>query len=180
MYKVIDYEFRKHKSLALKCLLVTLPVLFILIFFSIYGSNFIKNIPFFIPHFFSKPANLSYHHSMIRNFSLDNQAEVAYVKMLVIRDHLKKLPDQTDCGYPSEKIFDSNYKKRRMTRIVKGTESIPHNYPWMASLKHFKDNFVREHFCAGSLIFDKYILTAAHCLTGMDIHNFVVVLGIIL
>lgn len=115
---------------------------------------------------------------MIRNFSLDNGAEFSHVKMLVIRDNLKALPDQSDCGYPSEHTFVNANSKRRRARIVKGTEAIPHNYPWMASLKHFKENTVREHFCAGSLVFDKYILTAAHCLTGMDTNNFVVVLGI--
>jgi secreted trypsin-like serine protease len=48
----------------------------------------------------------------------------------------------------------------------------------MASLKHFKGDQVMDHFCAGSLIYENYILTAAHCVYGLKAENFVVVLGL--
>lgn len=52
------------------------------------------------------------------------------------------------------------------------------SFPWMASLKHFKADQVQDHFCAGSLIYENYVLTAAHCVYGLRVENFVVVLGL--
>ena len=48
----------------------------------------------------------------------------------------------------------------------------------MASIKHYKNNIVNDHFCAGTLIFDIYVLTAAHCVFGLKMENFVVVFGL--
>ena len=52
-----------------------------------------------------------------------------------------------DCGMPGPN-----------SRIVGGEEATPHQYPWMAAL--FIDD---KWFCGGSLITDRHILTAAHC-----------------
>ncbi|KAK7071313.1 hypothetical protein SK128_028297 [Halocaridina rubra] len=44
-------------------------------------------------------------------------------------------------------------------RIVGGSVVSPeHKYPWMVSLRQ-----QNSHFCGGSLINDRYVLTAAHC-----------------
>ena len=46
-------------------------------------------------------------------------------------------------------------------RIVGGQDASPGSSPWMVSFND-EDGL----FCAGSLITDKYVLTAAHCVTG--------------
>jgi len=46
-------------------------------------------------------------------------------------------------------------------KIVGGSESAPHKYPWMAAL--FVDD---QWFCGGTLISDEWVLTAAHCADG--------------
>ncbi|CAF0794334.1 unnamed protein product [Adineta steineri] len=45
-------------------------------------------------------------------------------------------------------------------RIVGGIESIPHSWPWIVSIRLASTN---SPFCGGSLITDRYVLTAAHC-----------------
>ena len=46
-------------------------------------------------------------------------------------------------------------------RIIGGREVQPHKYNFAARLKFFVDN--KPNACGGSLISEKWILTAAHC-----------------
>ncbi|WP_448547051.1 serine protease [Thalassotalea fusca] len=52
-------------------------------------------------------------------------------------------------------------------RIVGGEESNPHSRPYQVSLQSMSG----EHFCGGSIIGDDLVLTAAHCLDGVDGNN---------
>ncbi|VVC33677.1 Serine proteases, trypsin family, serine active site,Peptidase S1, PA clan,Serine proteases, trypsin [Cinara cedri] len=47
------------------------------------------------------------------------------------------------------------------TKIVGGDPSGVHEYPWMVRLSYFN-----QFYCGGSLINDRYVLTAAHCVKG--------------
>ena len=66
---------------------------------------------------------------------------------LVISNNILILPN-TACGTIN-----------RSTRIVGGQEAEANEYPYMVALDY---GFGRP-FCGGSLINDRYILTAAHC-----------------
>merc|ERR1712244_105967 len=59
--------------------------------------------------------------------------------------------------------------------IVNGVEAIPHEFPFMAALMNRN-----RQFCGGSLIDERHILTAAHCVAHMskyDVQNLRVRLG---
>ncbi|UJR25226.1 hypothetical protein I4U23_006578 [Adineta vaga] len=57
-------------------------------------------------------------------------------------------------------------------RIVGGVEAIPHSWPWIVSLR------IRDHFCGGTLIDSRHVLTAAHCLIGAYPNSLRVVAGL--
>ena len=59
-----------------------------------------------------------------------------------------------------------------MQRIVGGFESVPHSWPWIVSLR------VRDHFCGGTLIDARHVLTAAHCVTRSSTSTLRVVAGL--
>nr|XP_056718318.1 chymotrypsinogen A-like [Euleptes europaea] len=70
-----------------------------------------------------------------------------------------------NCGVPAIEPVISGY-----TRIVNGEEAVPGSWPWQVSLQEQSG----WHFCGGSLVSDRWVVTAAHC--GVTKSN-VVVLG---
>nr|XP_018671090.1 coagulation factor XI-like [Ciona intestinalis] len=65
------------------------------------------------------------------------------------------------------------------SRIVGGSEASKGEWPWQALLMRVGINNVRFALCGGTLIGDKWILTAAHCTVGLDASNLQVGLGVL-
>jgi secreted trypsin-like serine protease len=45
------------------------------------------------------------------------------------------------------------------SRIINGTKTTPHKYPWMAAMFQYNNRY----HCQGSVVTRKHILSAAHC-----------------
>lgn len=48
-------------------------------------------------------------------------------------------------------------------RVVGGDTATPHQFPWQVSLQRSG-----KHLCGGSILNDKWVLTAAHCISGTE------------
>merc|ERR1711936_831266 len=88
-----------------------------------------------------------------------------------------------NCGFrnvrPEVTLYDQPTATQKffaaMPYIVNGYEAIKHEYPFMAALMNRN-----RQFCGGSLIDEKHVLTAAHCVAHMskfDVQNLRVRLG---
>ncbi|KAF5298244.1 hypothetical protein FQR65_LT09755 [Abscondita terminalis] len=92
------------------------------------------------------------------------------VDQSVILSHFntKSLPDRTVCGLEKES-----------KRVIGGTVAELDEFPWMAALE-YKSKLTGENSgirCGGSLINNRYILTAAHCILDKEFQLISVSLG---
>ncbi|HEX6288376.1 MAG TPA: serine protease [Herpetosiphonaceae bacterium] len=81
--------------------------------------------------------------------------------------HAAAQPPDPSSNHPTPPSSD-----RPGTEIVGGTEAVPGAWPWTAELR-----LNGGHWCGGSLIAPRWIVTAAHCVYGKSAIQFTVVLG---
>ncbi|XP_044016675.1 trypsin-1-like [Aphidius gifuensis] len=60
------------------------------------------------------------------------------------------------------------------TKIINGVDSKPGEIPYQVSLQMIGNSF---HFCGGSVLNQKYVITAAHCVVGQNALSIKVVAG---
>ncbi|CAF1110839.1 unnamed protein product, partial [Brachionus calyciflorus] len=72
---------------------------------------------------------------------------------------LKKYKIETDCGIQTIK---PNLK------IVNGQQVVPYSWPWSVPILYLNVNKTLRYICTGTIISEKFILTAAHCF-GYDL-----------
>lgn len=72
------------------------------------------------------------------------------------RAHAPRIPLPSSCGRPVG------------SRIVGGMEAAEHRWPWAVSLR----SYLKGHFCGGSVISARHVLTAAHCVSLFSVLPF--------
>lgn len=77
-----------------------------------------------------------------------------------------RLVQLEDLKFPKECGFTPMYPREQ---IVGGKPVEPNEYIWLANLRYRNESVYR--FCAGSVINSRYVLTAAHCVTGDSVRE---------
>lgn len=96
------------------------------------------------------------------------------IGILIFLSEIFHLTDQANCGVPAIKpiVYGKTYSK-----IINGQKAIEGSWPWIVSLRVIMKNGSFSHNCGGSLIDTDLVLTAAHCINGLTIRQFIVVVG---
>ena len=87
-----------------------------------------------------------------------------------------KLPKQDkNCGISNTK------PNLEDLRIINGVNAVPNSWPWIVSIQSYSKELKKfDHICGGSIIYSKFILTAAHCVNSADntTNNTQIVVGV--
>jgi secreted trypsin-like serine protease len=84
------------------------------------------------------------------------------------------IPSWTSATCGKSKYPDAGDMNLPAGFIVGGEEARSNEFPWQVSLRRKATN---GHFCGGSIISNRWILTAAHCVDGEDPTRLAVVVG---
>ena len=83
-----------------------------------------------------------------------------FKSIIILFIFFKGLACSQKCGVPVvTPLTDSSPK------IINGTVANPDSWPWMVSLRRSSNG---KHFCGGSILDSKTILTAAHCVDWIN------------
>lgn len=80
---------------------------------------------------------------------------------------------QSSCGQTE---IEPSINGSALNRIINGVDSVANSWPWIVSLR--RSSKISSHYCAGSLIYENVVLTAAHCVDTFDANEIVIYAGI--
>ncbi|XP_052840857.1 spaetzle-processing enzyme-like isoform X2 [Drosophila gunungcola] len=74
------------------------------------------------------------------------------------------------CPQPGDKLPNREFcgQRKANLRILNGIDTEPNEFPWMTLLM-YQNSTNLVHLCGGSLINNRYVLTAAHCVDKNDL-----------
>lgn len=72
----------------------------------------------------------------------------------------------------------ASYADGYETKIIGGSDATPHEYPWAVQIRtRGVSDWRQNHRCGGALLSSRVVVTAAHCLYGVNASQLQVVLG---
>jgi len=86
------------------------------------------------------------------------------IAILTQLGHSQNLPKPGECGVPA-------IKPKATSRIVNGEAATPHSRPYQGLLIVFNAAGVPQSYCGCSFVKTTHILTAAHCVQGIEAKN---------
>lgn len=89
------------------------------------------------------------------------------------RFNFQSVYPQNSCGKPQ---VEPNINGSALNRIINGVDAVPNSWPWTVSLRLASK--YTSHYCAGTLIYENVVLTAAHCVNTLDAFEILVFAGI--
>ena len=90
--------------------------------------------------------------------------QVSCVESDIIQTQCSNDTAAPQCGYSFEKLPTETPNAGMQAKIINGRPSVNMANPWMVGIT-LVDSKLEEIFCGGTLITNRHVLTAAHCVT---------------
>lgn len=88
-----------------------------------------------------------------------------------------RLAEQINCGNPASKpsIQGNNLNKKR---IINGDIASENSWPWIVSIRiRTNVSHISSHICGGSLIYNQFVITSAHCIISQNVSKLIILVG---
>ena len=92
---------------------------------------------------------------------------------------IRHLPLENRINRIVSPILLPSQRGKSFNRIVGGFEAVPNSWPWQVSFRHpdYYEAIPGGHICGGTLISDRWVISAAHCFHEKEMALLEIVMG---
>lgn len=108
-----------------------------------------------------------------------NYPDISTTPRTTISGSLSILSSQSDCGISRVRpSIDGSSLNNPNGRIINGQKAVSDSWLWTVSIRYLKGALLSGHVCAGTLIHNEYVVTAAHCVYKYNKDSIMVLIGL--